>query len=231
MNLVALLVSAVLELLNAEDPTMATRAPERMAQFQASVKELVPIHVEVGRRGVLVSPAVDPLILASVNYAETRFRLPAPSGDCKRTHKYAGVPSLRWPKGYVPVMKWICPSVGPMNVAQDNRRVVGQWSEVVEVLPGIQETPLTSKDMEDLATNIKLAYGILHHWKNECRNRNEFASVASWLTAYRWGRCTPQHWNRRYFDGEAKRRCARIDAMIAHTKVPVPEGWSCKPSG
>lgn len=231
MTFTAALAFAVLTLIAREDPTMRDRAPETFAAFQQSVGKLVPLHIETAKPGHLVSPEMDALILASVNYAETRFRLPAPKGDCYRTHRYRGVPSMRWPKGYVPKMQWVCPAVGPMNIAQGNRLVVHEWPEVVSLLPGIVEERLTVKAMEQSATNIRLAYGILHHWKNACPNKGKPASVASWLTAYRWGRCTPQHWNKRHFDGEARVRCERIDTMadiMRQQGVPVHR-VSCTP--
>lgn len=234
MSFASALVSAVLSLLMQEDPTLK-RSPEQFAQWQKSVPELVDIHLLVTKKSTLVSPQVDALILATVNYAETRFRLPAPKGDCYKTHPYRGVPSLRWPKGYVPKMRTVCPAVGPMNVAQGNRFVVHEWPEVVELLPRIVKKKLSVKEMEQSRINIKLAYGILTHWKAVCPNKDKAASAASWLTAYRWGRCTPQHWNKRYFDGEAKRRCKRLAFMAAHIRqqgiaVVGPNNWSCLPA-
>lgn len=230
MNFTTALIGAVLGLLAAEDPTLP-KSPDRWQSFQQSVTRLVPIHVATAAEGRLVNPEMDALILATINYAETRFRLPAPKGDCYRTHAYNGVPSGRWPKGYVPKMRWVCPAVGPLNIAQGNRFVVHEWPEIQELLPGVLDERLTVKDMEDITTNITLGYGIVDHWKNACPNKNAPASVASWLTAYRWGRCTPQHWNKRYFDDEARRRCERLERMAAHIRsagVPL-EPTACLP--
>lgn len=230
-TLMAALISAVMSLLTTEAPVLRTNQALH-DQFRSNVTELTALHVDVAQEGLLVSPDVDAVLLASVNYAESRFRLPPGRGDCYETHPYRNVPSLRWPKGYVPKMKKVCPALGPMQVAQGNRFVVGEWSEVTELLPGIQKTPLTLEQMEDPRTNITLSYGILNHWKNACPNKKAVASAASWLTAYRWGKCTPQHWNKRYFDAEAKLRCARFDRMVeairaAGVEFAVPEGWSC----
>ena len=232
MTFVEALTAAILALLMREDPRIA-REPERQAKWLASVSQLTPLHAEVGARGLLVSPQVDALLTSSVNYAETRFRLPAPSGDCYQTHPYRNVPSLRWPRGYVPKMRWVCPSIGPMNVAQNNRFVVHTWPEVVTLIPGLSTERLTVEQMKNPKTNIQLGYGILAHWKSACPNKKAPAAPASWLTAYRWGRCTPQHHNKRYFDPEARKRCERVNFMIEHmkanTELSIPSGWSCLP--
>lgn len=230
-NFMAALIGAIMSLLQAEAPVLKTNQ-KLYDEFESNVVMLSGVHVDVAQEGLLVSPQIDALLLATTNYAESRFRLPPGRGDCYETHEYRGVPSLRWPKGYVPKMRKVCPALGPMQVAQGNRFVVGEWAEVTELLPGIQHTPLTLEQMEDPRTNITLSYGILNHWKNSCPNKGSVASAASWLTAYRWGRCTPQHWDKRYFDAEAKLRCERLDKMVERIqaegiKLDMPEGWTC----
>lgn len=232
MTFVEALTAAVMALLIQEDVRIGKDA-ERHAKWEASVSQLANIHADVGSEGLLVNAHVDALLLSSVNYAETRFRLPAPSGDCYRTHPYRNVPSMRWPKGYVPKMRWVCPSIGPMNVARGNRFVVHEWPEVTGLLPQLTERRLTVDEMKEPKTNVQLAYGILNRWKSTCLNHDKPAAAASWLTAYRWGRCTPQHYNKRYFDREARRRCARAHFMIEHmrknTSLTLPPEWSCTP--
>src|SRR3972149_5275224 len=98
MTFVQALASAVLALLFAEDPSLE-RKPETMADWRRDVAELSALHVEVGAQGILVNPHVDVLLLATVNYAESRFQLPAPGGDCFWTHEFYGVPSGQWPRG------------------------------------------------------------------------------------------------------------------------------------
>lgn len=223
MNLQTALASAVLELLAAESPRLDVEA------WRPNVTELARIHVEVSKKDLLVSPDVDALILSTVNYAESRFRLPPGRGDCFLKHPLSGVPSGSWPKGYVPVMKRVCSAIGPMQIAEGNGRIVGHWEEIRALFP--DQTLFTADDLEDPRTNIQLAYGILHHWKDTCSNKGAPASTASWLTAYRWGRCTPQHWNKRFFDREAKTRCQRLERMASSIRargveLDMPE-YSC----
>lgn len=234
MTFTQALAAAVIALLLEEDPSLQ-RKPETMRAWRDSVTELASYHVEVGASGHLVSPHVDALLLATVNYAESRFRLPAPGGDCFWTHRYYGVPSGSWPAGYEPKLTRVCPAVGPMQIAQGNVRVLPTWSEVQSLFVGRdwETEPLTRNELKaDSRMNVKAAYGILWHLKESCPNGTEPASAASWLTAYRWGRCTPQHYTKRYYDKEAKLRCKRFDTMRsfienAEFAFEAPPSWSC----
>lgn len=235
MTFAEALAAAVLALLFQEDPSLQ-RKPKTMEDWRTSVALLSELHVEEARAGHLISPHVDALLLATVNYAETRHRLPAPGGDCYWTHPFYGVPAGQWPPGYEPKLKRVCPAVGPMQIAQGNVRVIPTWPEVQELFQGRDwnELPLTRDELKtDNRLNVRSAYGILWHLKEECRHKTEYASAASWLTAYRWGRCTPQHYTKRYYDGEAKLRCERLETMrqVIESKgvvVEAPDGWQCK---
>lgn len=234
MTFTEALAAAVIALLFHEDPSLQ-RKPQTMADWRNDVAELSQLHVEETQTGHLVSPHIDALLLATVNYAESRFRLPAPGGDCYWTHPFYGVPSRRWPPGYEPKLRRVCPAVGPMQIAQGNVRVLPTWIEIQKLFPSRdwEGDPLTRDELKtDNRMNIRAAYGILWHIKEECPHKNAPASAASWLTAYRWGRCTPQHHTKRYFDGEAKVRCARLDTMRefiegSGVSVEAPSTWTC----
>lgn len=234
MTFTEALIGAVIALLFQEDPSLE-RKPQTMADWRRDVSALVPVHVSVGARGELVSPHIDALLLATVNYAESRFHLPAPGGDCYWTHPFMHVPSGQWPNGYEPKLKRVCPAIGPMQIAQGNVRVLPTWNEVQQLFVdrNWSESPLTRDELkDDIRLNVSAAYGILWHLKEECPNRSEYASAASWLTAYRWGRCTPQHYTKRYYDKEAKLRCERLETMRAFieergVEVEAPHNWGC----
>lgn len=244
MTFTEALAGAVVALLFAEDPSLE-RKPQTMADWRQDIAELAPVHVAEASQGVLVSPHVDALLLATVNYAESRFHLPAPGGDCYWTHPFLNVPSRQWPSGYEPKLTRVCPAVGPMQIAQGNVRVLPTWTEVQSLFKGRdwEETPLTRDELKsDIRMNVRAAYGILWHLKEECRLKGGYASAASWLTAYRWGRCTPEHYTKRYYDKEATLRCERLDTMRKFIEnegvaVEAPATWSCtapqprRPSG
>ena len=185
-------------------------------KFNDSIGRMVAMHSEVSD-GRLVGKQTDVLLLSSVNYRETRMRLPAPEGDCRYEHRLSNVPTGQWPRDYKPVLKQVCHAVGPMQLNKGNVRHLPHWAEVQGEFkdrawssknPG-KENPLTPAELADPKTNVRLAYAVLEHWKAECRQKDGSAAPAGvWFTAYRQGRCPFLGKSGKYFiDSEAVLRC------------------------
>lgn len=180
-------------------------------EFQTSIGTLVPIHSVVAT-GLLVDPQYDVLLLSAVNYRESRMRLPSPEGDCRLGHRLSNVPSGSWPIGYKPEVKRVCNAVGPMQL---NRGAGWQTEEWKEVRYAFSTEETGTRDLKDIETNVRLAYAILVHWKNTCRDRDgSDAPMGVWLTAYRRGSCPVSGKSRKYYvDREAKVRCKMANDM------------------
>lgn len=231
------LVAVLLGFILKEDPNIG-RHEKLQTQFNDDISQMVKFHMDVAD-GTLVSKDVDVLILSSVNYRENRMRLPAPSGDCHMEHRLQSVPSMKWPKGYVPVYKQVCHAVGPMQIAMATRNTIAGWPEVQAVFKervlaaeGFEERdfPFSKEEVEDPYTNVRLGYGNLAHWKAACLDRHGQAPVGVWLTAYRYGKCPAKQKNsgKYYIDDEAKKRCALISDMIkALPGLDAPSSYAC----
>jgi hypothetical protein len=223
MSFTTPLASMILALILQEAPNVA-RNDKLQSDFAADIKGMLDIHEEVAD-GSLINEDFDVLLLAAVNYRENRMRLPAPDGDCNSFwHPYAKVPSGDWPVGYKPVFTRRCNSVGPMQVGRSSAAAL-VWSEVRSEFP---EKFLTAQDrprristfsegeLRDPKTNVKIAYAIIQHWRNTCRDSNsETAPAGVWLTAYRYGRCPPRHGKGYYIDREASTRCGMANSWAA----------------
>lgn len=203
-------------------------------KFNESIGRMVALHLEVSD-GRLIGKQTDALLLSSVNYRETRMRLPAPEGDCRFEHPLVNVPTGQWPTGYKPVMKQVCRAVGPMQLNKGNVRHLPYWAEVQREFkerewgpknPG-KENPLTVAQLAEPKTNVRLAYSVLEHWKAECRQKDgSVAPVGVWLTAYRQGRCPFIGKSGKYFiDSEAILRCdmaSKLRTMLVAERSMQP---------
>jgi len=212
MTLVHTLVALVLGLIVKEAPNVA-RSEGLKNEFERDITQMLAVHEKVAVDGHLVDPGYDFLLLAAVNYRENRMRLPAPDGDCGWSHKYSNLPSGQWPDGYKPTIKRMCNSVGPMQVNKGLGYSLFNWAEVRSDYPG----KLTEENLRDTETNVTVAYDILQHWKNTCKDRDGTeAPVSVWLAAYRQGKCP--HYNKGhgyYIDAEARTRCAMANSWAS----------------
>lgn len=220
MTLVHTLAALVLAMIVREAPNVAANS-KLHDDFESDITQMLTIHEKVAQSGGLVDAEFDMLLLAAVNYRENRMRLPAPDGDCGWSHKYSKVPSGLWPVGYKPVLKYVCTSVGPMQVNRGLVYTITSWNEVKhefserlwggwsEVPRGTKPDRLTEDQLREPETNVRIAYAILQHWKYECMDRDGgLAPAGVWLTAYRYGKCP--HYNKGHgyhIDKEAKKRC------------------------
>lgn len=239
MNFVEVLVATVLGFILREAPNVA-RNEELKQDFKADITTTVTMHTQVAS-GLLYDSKTDVLILSAITYRESRFRLPTVDGDCMMTHPLIRVPSGSWPKGYVPKMVQVCKAVGPQQLNKGGTQHLPPWKEIQELFPdrdwataeGRKKDKLTEKQLRDPATNIRLSYGILAHWKNECRHKDgSEAPVGVWFTAYRMGRCPFLAKTGKYHvDDEAKTRCGLIEQMASGFKesgtYALPQEFRC----
>lgn len=187
----------------------------KAAKYNEDISTLVGIQDEVSN-GRLINHDMDVLLLAAVNYRESRLRNPTVDGDCKFVHALQNVPSGLWPKGYKPVYKQTCNAIGPMQLSRGNVGNLTSWSEVATEFSEETKKRFSVEDLRDPKTNIRIAYAELGHWKNECRDHGEDAPVGVWLTAYRYGHCPAKRKSGRfYIDEEAKARCKLVDLMTS----------------
>lgn len=129
-------------------------------KYLDGMSQMAQIYLEIGFRGELVSPDVDPLILAAVGYEESRHRPHGHDGDC------TGTGSTR-----------TCHAVGPMQLATSTPGVIGR------IDPKWQGYDV--ERLRDPHTNVEVAYRMLKFWKAQCSG-----GPAVWLGAYSAGRCT-----------------------------------------
>lgn len=232
------LTATILSFILREAPNVA-RHEDLKNKFQQDILSTVQMHQDTST-GLLVNPETDVLIMSAVTYRESRFRLPPADGDCRDEHPYLHVPRLSWPAGYVPVWHRECRAVGPQQLNKGNVKHLPPWKEIQELFPdrdwtteaGRKKDKLTEAQLRDPATNIKLSYGVLVHWKNECKQKDGTdAPVGVWFTAYRQGRCPFLAKTGKYFiDSEAKERCNLIQKM-AHgfdaSIYALPQDFRC----
>lgn len=237
MTFLEVLTAVVLGFILREAPNVQ-RNEDLKQKFNQDIATTLAMEEKISD-GRLFDKQTDVLLLAAVTYRESRFRLPPADGDCSHTHRLAKVPSGLWPKGYVPVMKLICNAVGPQQLNRGNTAHLPPWAEIQALFPerswrspeGRKLDKLTLDQLRDPETNIKLSYGVLEHWKNECRGKDGPAPAGVWFTAYRYGRC-PFHYktDKYHIDYEAKERCDLVSKMAAGLKdsgFSLPSGFRC----
>jgi hypothetical protein len=239
MTFLQVLTATILGFILREAPNVA-RHEELKKKFNDDIASTVELHYGNAAPGLLYDSQTDVLILSAVTYRESRFRLPPADGDCHNEHAYLHVPRLQWPAGYTPVWHMECRAVGPQQLNKGNTKHLPPWKEIQELFPGRdwataegrKKDKLTEKQLRDPATNIRLSYGVLAHWKNECRQKDGTdAPVGVWFTAYRQGRCPFLAKTGKYFiDDEAKTRCDLIQKMADGFDASVyalPQGFRC----
>lgn len=239
MTFLQVLTATLLGFILREAPNVA-RHEDLKNEFERNIGTLVDLHYGSAVPALLYDQQTDVLILSAVTYRESRFRLPPADGDCHNEHPYLHVSRLSWPAGYTPVWHMECRAVGPQQLNKGNTKHLPPWKEIQELFPdrdwataeGRKKDKLTEKELREPATNIRLSYGVLAHWKNECRQKDGSAApVGVWFTAYRQGRCPFLAKTGKYFiDDEAKTRCGLIDQMAAgftDGEYALPQEFQC----
>lgn len=237
MTFLELLTTVVLGFILREAPNVQ-RNEALKQKFNQDIATTLAMEEQISD-GRLFDKNTDVLLLAAVTYRESRFRLPPADGDCHHTHLLAKTPSRLWPSGYVPVMTLRCNAVGPQQLNRSNTTHLPPWPEIQRMYPGRDwasakgraKDKLTEVQLRDPETNIRLSYGILEHWKNECQDKDGPAPAGVWFTAYRYGRC-PFHYktDKYYIDHEAKERCELVAKMADGLKdsgFKLPDDFRC----
>jgi hypothetical protein len=146
---------ALVENPNLNDGTDKNRA------YLDGMREMTGIYVEVGKAGLLVSPEVDPLLLASIGYEESRHKPKVKDGDCH----FLVPPNEK------------CNAFGPMQLAKSAPALLARIDEP-------HWKGVTLQAMYDPLVNVQGAYRFLQYWKSECGT-----TPASWLGSYGSGKC------------------------------------------
>lgn len=140
MQLLASLVSVMIAAASYEVPALKTASEG--TRYEVSIRTLSALNEDVGKEGYLVSPEVDPILLAANQYFESRFRTYVDDGDCTF---YA---------------TRICRAVGPMQI----HRGASSW--VARLDPTLNAGTVGELRMPE--RNVRAGYAILKHWKQTC---------------------------------------------------------------
>lgn len=153
------LVLMLAMLARVEMPTLDDGS-ERHVRYLAGLREMAAHYLEVGKAGAIVSPEVDPLLLAAIGYGESRHQPKVRDGDCH--------PTLDGNQH--------CAVVGPMQVHRGTMLTLGQvdtaWSRV------------TLAELRRPRTSVEAAYRLLAYHRGRCKG-----GVSHWLGAWSAGRC------------------------------------------
>ena len=137
---------------------------EEITAVREGLAELAPIFAKVGKSGKLVSAEVDPYLLASVAYFESRWHPRGPDGDCRTM-----IDGTR-----------ICDSFGPMQLSTGSSR----W---LPLLDRKKWKNSTVKKLREPELNVEAAYDEMAYLKRKCRGR-----PFVWLSSYPPGACRPK---------------------------------------
>ena len=143
-----------------EDPQLHDGS-DKHQNYLDGVETMAGIYVEVGARGEVVSPTVDPLLLAAIGYEESRHRPKSPDGDCRFVDPR---PSQR------------CDAFGPMQI---NKSSPGVLANIDSRWKGE-----TVESLRDPRRNVEAAYFLLRYWKDQCKH-----GVAPTLGEWSAGKC------------------------------------------
>lgn len=160
---IEVLYALLLLLVRVEMPTVEDGSP-RHAAYLAGMREMATHYVEVGKRGVIVSPEADPLILAAIGYGESRHQPRVKDGDCA-----------------VDGQKTVCAVVGPMQVHRGTMR----WLATVD--PSWRGVTLAQ--LREPRRNVEAAYQLLAYHRGICGAEGGPARLVS---AWASGRCWPR---------------------------------------
>lgn len=136
------LFAILLKISTIEAPSLKDDGGGPGSKFLDGIQQMSKHYAEVGAAGELVSPEIDPILLAAVGYEESRHQPDVRDGDC--------------------TVKGICRVVGPMQLHKGTPIVLGNidptWKGV------------TVKQLRDPRKNVEGAYRMLKFFKAECAN-------------------------------------------------------------
>lgn len=155
---VEVLLPILLKMASFEYPNIETESDKYAKQVEG-IRSMTNLYVEVGGRGDIVSPDVDPLLLAVIGYEESRHGPLVQDGDCTKL-----------PSGTQ------CSAFGPMQLAKSSpsmlKNIDPKWAGI------------TVQKLRDPRVNVEAAYTILRYWKTECKGGPD-----TWLGSYMAGKC------------------------------------------
>jgi hypothetical protein len=155
------LILILTKLATIENPSVED-GTEKNAAYLAGLRTMAQLYVEVGSEGRVISPEVDPVLLATIGYEESRHRPAVSDGDCHL--------SLRGPLE-------VCDAVGPMQVS---RATPGVLARIDDEWKGT-----TVKELRDPRRNVEAAYRLLRHWNDQCEGQKLDGLFGNWAA----GRC------------------------------------------
>jgi len=134
----------------------------RNAKYLNGAREMAEHYLEVGREGKIVSPDIDPILLATIGYEESRHRPDSPDGDCF----FNGMSKEKK-----------CNAFGPMQLNKGIPWVLNRINE--DFWEGV-----TLESLRDPGQNVQAAYDVLHYWKTSCSS-----DTANFMGSYMSGKC------------------------------------------
>jgi len=154
----ATLILLLSKLAMVEQPDL--HAASRWTSYLDGMAVMAGEYLEAGRVGALVSPDVDPLLLAVIGYEESRHRPSIPDGDC--AHPNSGR---------------ICRAIGPMQLSRALPTMMPRIDAAYPVL--------TVEGLRDPRTSVAAAYRLLRYYRDTCHG-----GPAQWLGAWSAGKCS-----------------------------------------
>lgn len=223
ISYVKALVACMFALLYKEAPAIEHSAKPVYVQHREDVQALGSLFYETGSQGLLVSPDIDPLILASMSWEESRYRQHGDDGDPQFVggRMYCSKPGPCY-STRTPIVK-VGQSVGPMQISRAAPSWVNLWEKIDPNEDLGSFHGLTVEQLRDPETNVSFSYMLLKKFKRECGG-----SPAVWIDSYGRGHCSPGH----HVGAKAKLRCKHVDVFIQQMqeKFPqfeTPEGFQC----
>jgi len=136
----ATLILLLSKLAMVEQPDLHTS--ERWASYLDGMATMAGEYLEAGRAGTLVSPDVDPLLLAVIGYEESRHRPNIKDGDCDNT------------------LARHCKAIGPMQLSRS----------LPSMMPRIDRdyAPITVDSLRNPRSSVLAAYRLLRHYRDTC---------------------------------------------------------------
>lgn len=135
---------------------------ERNVKYLEGVQIMANHYAEVGGEGKIISPEIDPLLLATIGYEESRHRPNSPDGDCF----FSGESKEKK-----------CNAFGPMQLNKAIPWVLNRIDE--DFWEGV-----TVDSLRDPKQNVEAAYDLLHYWKTSCS-----ADISNFMGSYMSGKC------------------------------------------
>lgn len=149
------LILILTKLASIENPAVED-GTEKNAAYVAGLKQMAALYIEVGNEGRVVSPEVDPILLAAIGYEESRHKPASRDGDCS----------------YLP-SGTVCNAIGPMQVSRST-------PGVLKNLDADEWRGTTIKDLREPRRNVEAAYRLLRYWSDECKGAPVDALLGNW---------------------------------------------------